>query len=524
LFYPNQSSNEELSGEPEYLCEQDSDCGREFQEDRCGYKTLQECRDNGGKWQIFGCAGMGCTAPTSFCECPSKCVSNECILIAVISEDILYIFDHLNYSEMLKVEIIFNTGIGDADLIRSEVLSELNNNEFKLTEEKESQNKIGGMLSRNGLEKLRYDKRISNVNLAIGDNGIITTESGIYMNISLPFSDYSIDLDDNGLIDYLTIEFEINDLSDGEEYSISASLSGGSEEYIGPINGEFTYYENSRIVQINFSGFDIRSRSIEGKLKMGNVIIRGDNTLVYVRNYTHNTKEYGINDFEPHVSVVSCRGLENNLVYVLKNDINVKGDCFSFGRNITFDLNGHSIIGDGSGIGISNGFLDSGSIIKNGVISNFSKGIELKNSNGNVITDLSIYLNRGDKINRGQGIYLSRSNDNLISRNIIYSNDGNAIELDGSDLNTISYNTLNNGFYGGVRFFTSHNNSLIGNVVNNNSYMGVYLNQAWGNLVLNNTINGNNLWGIYIDIDGEEKNVIEGNIILLNRKGDIRRE
>ncbi|MFH1325565.1 MAG: right-handed parallel beta-helix repeat-containing protein [archaeon] len=340
-----------------------------------------------------------------------------------------------------------------------------------------------------------------------------------YTDIYLPVSSYPIDVDGNGLVDYLVVEFETN-LSNEENYDISGILLGENEDYISS-SGKIVDFSNKRIIQLNFSGLGIRSKEMGGKFRFGNVYVIGDNTRLNIQNKTYFTQNYNKNDFEYQSHLLECGKIVlPNLVYILDNNLNTSGDCFNVQTgNIILNLNEHIISGDGSGIGIYESYQSNVSI-KNGRISNFSKGMEIRHSNNNIITNLFIGSNKGDGINNGQGIDFLLSNYNLISNNTFDNNEGDAINLDGSSSNNISNNNFTSGFRAGVYLLGSNNNTIKENFIMNSQYIGIYLNQASGNQITNNTISLTKFWGIYVEKSSVDQNIISNNTLSKNgRKG-----
>lgn len=344
-------------------------------------------------------------------------------------------------------------------------------------------------------------------------------------NITFSFIDYVIDTNDNGLYEYLIIEFETN-LSEEEEYNVSASLVDNSGRSTSIKNKKLELGENKSVVQLNFSGLDIYSNEMEGTFRLGGFRIKNNDMEIYSSKYIYNTSQYDHNEFENQIHLFNCSSLNRkNLVYVLQNDIEVRGDCFEIkSHNIILDLNGYNILGNGSGRGVYWRIYDN-NVIQNGTISNFAKGIEIKNSKNHIIKNSFISSNKGDGMNNGMGIYLFRSNNNEILQNNFSSNKGFAIELDGSDNNLLKDNNIQQGLKGGINIFSSHNNSIEKNVIIDNKYIAIYLNFASGNIVENNRIEKNELWGIYISggNDQEDKNnLIANNFIFQNRRSGIR--
>lgn len=117
-------------------------------------------------------------------------------------------------------------------------------------------------------------------------------------------------------------------------------------------------------------------------------------------------------------SIVSgCQVLNESTVYLLDEDINASGTCFTVtGNDLTLDCQLHRIMGDGSGAGISF-FNNSLVTIKNCVFEQFDTGLDVYESFIRVETTL-----------------LERSNRGILTRGYFYVD---------AELNSFRNNTLN---------------------------------------------------------------------------------
>ena len=120
----------------------------------------------------------------------------------------------------------------------------------------------------------------------------------------------------------------------------------------------------------------------------------------------------------------------------LTHDLYSNGTCFSVdGDNITIDLNGYSLIGNGSGNGINIEDSDNVTVI-NGTIQNFSIAIFADPSVGLLFDGLTLHSSY-------TGIYFSEIDFSTIRNNLIYDN------------------------YHGIYIFQSYNNEIYNNFLNN---------------------------------------------------------
>ena len=242
---------------------------------------------------------------------------------------------------------------------------------------------------------------------------------------------------------------------------------------------------------------------------------------------------------------------------VLHNDI---GPCHGnglvvMGSNITVDLNGHQIFGEGglvvehqaAGVRILG---QSNVVVRNGTLRNFYHGVRVTQGSRNRITAVRVLDNRG-----GNGIVLENSTDNLVDSNLVVGNGRfsgistfDSVSLPArSARNTITNNLLNmNNFMGahgvsvengaghritgnqvvasgrdGISLFAPVSDTLVeANVVRNNGRHGINVqNGSRRNLVRNNQATGNVQNGILV---AGQNNRILGNRARSNGSTDLR--
>ena len=204
-----------------------------------------------------------------------------------------------------------------------------------------------------------------------------------------------------------------------------------------------------------------------------------------------------------------CQNLNiENRTYYLSNTVNVAGTCFNvLADGVTLDCQGNSIIGDGTGNGISLSGR-TGVIIKNCTITNFNYGIFLQSSSDNILTDNIVSLNAG-------GIFLdSKSNNNILTGNNASNNIFDGIDLN-SNYNTLTDNTASSNGWIGIGIWSSSNNILTDNTVNSNAGIGIGINLDYGsnnNTFTGNTVNNNHGRGFSLGVNSNNNNLTDNSI------------
>jgi len=136
-------------------------------------------------------------------------------------------------------------------------------------------------------------------------------------------------------------------------------------------------------------------------------------------------------------------------------------------------------------------------------------GIELVNSNNNVITKSSVYDNGGN------GIVLRESNENELSGNLISHNDHTGIKLKKSHKNLIKTNRVSD--HGtGISLSESHGNSITGGNFIYDNWTGTYLDKSNENTLAYNYVYDN---GTGIDLSNSNKNALKNNRVRNNYSG-----
>jgi len=178
--------------------------------------------------------------------------------------------------------------------------------------------------------------------------------------------------------------------------------------------------------------------------------------------------------------------------------------------NVVIDGNGNALEGNGSGHGFSLDGINNVTI-RNIVVEDFSIGVYLNSSSGNVISGNTIMANTE------YGVYLDGSSNNTIFGNNLQNN-FKGIELWDSCENTVSGNNITaEAVYNdyGIKLRYCASNTVSGNNIKNNDE-GVYLANSSSNTVSGNSIE-DNYYGVVLA--NSSSNAIFGNMLRNNDEG-----
>jgi parallel beta-helix repeat protein len=179
-------------------------------------------------------------------------------------------------------------------------------------------------------------------------------------------------------------------------------------------------------------------------------------------------------------------------VTLVADIIDYAGTCINNPTNFTnktFDCQGHTIDGTGSGWAISLGGKNNNTI-KNCTISEFDGGIYLGSSRYNNFTNNTIKNN----VNYGFYLYSFSDLNNIINNTI--SNNSIGVYIFNPWANAIINNTITNHTNSGIYLKATQYTSIEGNTIINNS-KGIYLEGNSEITMTKNTANNNN-YGIYL--------------------------
>jgi parallel beta-helix repeat protein len=224
---------------------------------------------------------------------------------------------------------------------------------------------------------------------------------------------------------------------------------------------------------------------------------------------------------------VSCGQTVTGTVKLDSNLLNCPGDGLRVGGpNVTIDLNGFTIDGNGSGngSGIANFTgVHPGLTVINGTIQEFANGVFTGGAGGrferlrlrnNVFNGIQLNVNAdrnrvvGNTVtgNGNDGIQIASAVDNVVDLNTVIGNGAAGIVLADADRNRVTRNTVSANVGDGIAVIVdSDNNQIVGNQSNANrgdsTSDGIEVSSdSDNNIVDTNTTSNNRDDGIDVDI------------------------
>jgi parallel beta-helix repeat protein len=195
-------------------------------------------------------------------------------------------------------------------------------------------------------------------------------------------------------------------------------------------------------------------------------------------------------DLRPAMSVsaaIAC-GDQVTTDLTVQNDLTCAGDAlFVMADGISINLNGHTIAGDGTGIGITlRGRTDV--TIKGGTVRNFITGIFVNTSTGVVIKDNGFTQNR-------EGVFFAGSSGNVVKANVAWQNTQRGFMV--RPAGTVVVST---------------DNDFVGNVLTDNP-SGILVFGQPGNTFKGNTISGSTVGAFDLTGGGATGNLFKENLL-----------
>jgi parallel beta-helix repeat protein len=370
----------------------------------------------------------------------------------------------------------------------------------------------------------------------------------VFLGLFSAFSALAISFTNDVKLDLtgLTSEVYVNGDPTGSQCS-SLSVSGANLTVIGiPSGNPFTLENVSDVVLLRLTpsgatgSFSLTSANVSGgyiiqwnttssvlinyivkvplantnyEVKVNNVSITGSpfnsGALAQLSFGYTGAGTFTISAAAAAMDISTCQTLNTaGQTYRLINNITVSGYCFFIGaNNITLDLNGYTITGNGStGSGvIRDAVIRNNITVKNGTVSGFQNGVIFNGIQGGLIENITATNNTNF------GIYLSVSSANITVRNNTVSNNMNGIQIfGGANNNTIENNIATNNSVDGIHLEgAGANNILSGNQSNFNG-RGFWIFNSSGNTFANNTAN-NNTPNSGFEFSSSSNNTVTGN-------------
>jgi parallel beta-helix repeat protein len=178
----------------------------------------------------------------------------------------------------------------------------------------------------------------------------------------------------------------------------------------------------------------------------------------------------------------------------LGNDLICAGDALIVGADgIKINLDGHTIMGSGAGVGITvRGRQDIW--IFGGTVTDFVTGVFIATSTGVVVKDNGFTRNR-------EAVFLNGSSGNIVKANVAWQNGLRGIMLRPTASGAISTD-----------------NEVVDNILRDNP-SGILVFGQPGNTLKANTISGASIAAIDLTGGGATGNVIKGNLLMTSAAG-----
>jgi parallel beta-helix repeat protein len=156
---------------------------------------------------------------------------------------------------------------------------------------------------------------------------------------------------------------------------------------------------------------------------------------------------------------------------------------------VTLDLGGHTVYGDGTGIGV---ILREGATLRHGRVRGFETGVTVQNGRG-TIEDATIARNTG------RGIQAAGFRDTwlIVRRSLVAANGGDGMYLDFVAAQVSDSRFLRNGDYG-VRAYNGDASRFERNAFTANRRRGLYVLRGT-TVITGNSASRNGLDGIYVE-------------------------
>jgi parallel beta-helix repeat protein len=245
---------------------------------------------------------------------------------------------------------------------------------------------------------------------------------------------------------------------------------------------------------------------------------------------------------------LGCGSVVTRSVALTRDLLGCQGDGLVIGASgITVNLGGHTVAGlvSDDSVGIRNaGHADV--VVRNGVVRQFERGVQLTGVRGNRLRGLTVELNGSDGIDLNHssgnqllggtvldnftGVLLENgSAGNLVANAVLQGNRGAGIRLDAASGNRVTGNIVNgNGsaaepFTSQILLMDADGNRLDANDVSASSTVGVVLIRSDGNRLVGNQVgfvgSDGNVGGVFV-LSDSDRTLLQGNTVANDRPGD----
>lgn len=193
------------------------------------------------------------------------------------------------------------------------------------------------------------------------------------------------------------------------------------------------------------------------------------------------------------LTTIAC-GDQLTVDVTVDNDLTCVGDALAVvADGITVNLNGHTVAGDGTGVGITmRGRSDV--TIKGGTVRNFVTGIFVNTGTGVVIKENQFTQNR-------EGVFFAGTTGSVVKANVAWQNLLRGIMIRPTGTGVLSTD-----------------NEIVDNALTDNP-SGILLFGQPANTIKGNTISGSTVAGLDLTGGGASGNLFNGNLLIANAAG-----
>jgi len=213
-------------------------------------------------------------------------------------------------------------------------------------------------------------------------------------------------------------------------------------------------------------------------------------------------------------TVTGCDVIGSSGTYELQGNIGPSSPCIEIrADNVTFNGNGYSVEGSGSGLGIYvNGRTNV--TVKNVGTRDWDRGIWLDRASQTKVLNSTVETNT-------DGVHLTRSTNNSIERNKISDNENAGLRTRlSSDGNEVVNNTFTSNGGAAIANIETSGNEVVGNNVSSTNRSGIFSVGVSGTLIKDNTVADTGGTGVVL-FSGASENEVIGNEVSGNELAGV---